>query len=92
MPPNPQERRHPMASDFLHNERRNMGNLSDRRHISPPLHLNLCEGSPNLINGNQNDVLLQRNPMEFNQRRHGRGNESFFIFMIFCFNSFVSRI
>lgn len=73
---NAPERRHPPVQNY-HNggDRRHMPNLGDRRHISPPLHINICENSPNIMNNSPSDVIHQRNLMDFSnsQRRHGRG-------------------
>ncbi|XP_031332977.1 RING finger protein 44 isoform X3 [Photinus pyralis] len=54
-------------------ERRHHLGLSDRRHISPPLHINVCENSSPILNGSQNEGL-QRTLIDFSnsQRRHGR--------------------
>lgn len=69
------DRRHTISQNFQHNtDRRHLTNMSDRRHISPPLHINICENSPTILNANQNEGLHQRNIMDFPQRRHGRGN------------------
>ncbi|RZC32255.1 GATA zinc finger domain-containing protein 14-like, partial [Asbolus verrucosus] len=75
---NPPERRHAPVQNY-HNggDRRHMPNLGDRRHISPPLHINICENSTNILNNSPSDVMHQRNIMDFSnsQRRHGRGKQ-----------------
>lgn len=72
---NPPERRHTISQNYQHNpDRRHMNNLADRRHISPPLHINICDNQSALLNSNQGESMHQRNLMEFSQRRHGRGN------------------
>lgn len=69
---NPTERR--MNQGYQHTgDRRHHGGLPDRRHISPPLHINICENTPSVINNSQAEGL-QRTVMDFsNSRRHGRG-------------------
>lgn len=81
---NPVERR--MNQGYqVNGDRRHHGNLSliDRRHISPPLHINICENSPPVINSSQADGL-QRSLMDFSssQRRHGRGKFPFNLFSL----------
>ncbi|KAF2879206.1 hypothetical protein ILUMI_26961 [Ignelater luminosus] len=68
---NPTERR--MNQGYQHTgDRRHHGGLPDRRHISPPLHINICENTPSVINTPQAEGL-QRTVMDFsNSRRHGR--------------------
>jgi hypothetical protein len=72
---NAPERRHAPVQNY-HNggDRRHMPNLGDRRHISPPLHINICDNSTNIISNSPPDVMHQRNMMDFSnsQRRHGR--------------------
>lgn len=46
-------------------------NLADRRHISPPLHINICENNTSLLGSPQGEH--HRPLLDFNQRRHGRG-------------------
>ncbi|XP_076251079.1 ring finger protein murashka [Rhynchophorus ferrugineus] len=64
----PQERRHTIAQTY-HNvtDRRLMPGLADRRHISPPLHINVCEN-----NNNPNENIHPRGMMDFSQRRPAR--------------------
>lgn len=73
------DRRHTISQNYQHNtDRRHIPNMSDRRHISPPLHINICDNSTT-INANQNDNLHARNHVDFSQRRHGRGKLYFYI-------------
>ncbi|KYB29529.1 hypothetical protein TcasGA2_TC031994 [Tribolium castaneum] len=71
---NAPERRHAPVQNY-HNggDRRHMPNLGDRRHISPPLHINICDNSTNIMNNSPPDVLHQRMDFSNSQRRHGRG-------------------
>ncbi|KAJ8983913.1 hypothetical protein NQ317_006717 [Molorchus minor] len=70
---NAPERRH-SASQSYHNsnDRRLPLNLADRRHISPPLHINICDSSA-MINS-PTDGMHPRTMLDFShsQRRHGR--------------------
>lgn len=79
---NQPERRHANSQSYHnghngHNgsDRRHIPNLADRRHISPPLHINICDNPNNIIANSPSDGMHQRNMMEFphSQRRHGRG-------------------
>lgn len=73
---NPIERRHTINQNFHNgNDRRHLNNLSDRRHISPPLHINICENANAMLNTAPNDGMHQRNLVDFShsQRRHARG-------------------
>lgn len=71
-------------------ERRHLGplglSLSDRRHISPPLHINICDSAPTMHTlspvGGQQDGRSTIN-IDYSQRRNGRGGE-FFILFIYC--------
>ncbi|XP_018328289.1 RING finger protein 44-like [Agrilus planipennis] len=80
----PQDRRHipvsvsavdrRLSQGYQHvQDRRGIGNLADRRHISPPLHINICDNPTNLLSTPQAEEL-QRQLMDFSnsQRRHGR--------------------
>lgn len=72
---NAPERRHTISQNY-HNgsDRRHMPNLADRRHISPPLHINICDNSNNLMTNAPPESMHQRSMMDFShsQRRHGR--------------------
>ncbi|XP_022904765.1 E3 ubiquitin-protein ligase RNF38 isoform X2 [Onthophagus taurus] len=71
--PNPVERRHNVGvgpSYQQHNDRRH--NLSDRRHISPPLRISICENTTSLLGSPQGESIHPRNVIDFTQRRHGR--------------------
>ncbi|KAJ8968000.1 hypothetical protein NQ314_002534 [Rhamnusium bicolor] len=72
---NAPERRNTISQSY-HNggDRRHLPNLADRRHISPPLHINICDSTTNIINNTPSDGMHQRNVMDFShsQRRHGR--------------------
>lgn len=82
------DRRHTISQSYQHNaDRRHITNMSDRRHISPPLHINICDNSTT-INANQNDNLHSRNHIDFSQRRHGRGM-LLLLLLIFFKNYFV---
>lgn len=75
LPNNPIERRHTLNQNFHGgNDRRHLNNLADRRHISPPLHINICENSSAILNTAAGDAIHPRN-LDFShpQRRHGRG-------------------
>lgn len=73
---NPIERRHALNQNFHGgNDRRHLNNLADRRHISPPLHINICDNSNAILNTAAGDAIHPRN-LEFSHpqnRRHGRG-------------------
>lgn len=77
------ERRHSINQNFHNsNDRRHLNNLADRRHISPPLHINICENAGAMLNPPLNDGIHQRNLMDFShsQRRHTRGTQKQCIF------------
>lgn len=73
---NAPERRHTISQNY-HNgsDRRHLPNLADRRHISPPLHINICDSSSNIMTNAASEGMHQRSMMDFShsQRRHGRG-------------------
>lgn len=64
---NPIERRHTLNQSFHNsNDRRHLNNLPDRRHISPPLRISICE------NPTANEQFAH------SHRRHPRGEQFFF--------------
>lgn len=72
---NPIERRHTLNPNFHSgNDRRHLNNLPDRRHISPPLHINICDNSNAILNTAAAEGMHPRN-LDFShpQRRLGRG-------------------
>lgn len=86
-------------------ERRHMGpmslSLSDRRHISPPLHINICETAPSLhtlspVSG-QPDAMAMNHArsnmnMDYSQRRNGRGGMSLNLYIFVSRNSYNLQI
>lgn len=73
--PNQIERRHTLNQNFHGgNDRRHLNNLADRRHISPPLHINICDNSNAILNTAAAEGIHSRN-LDFSlpPRRHGRG-------------------
>ncbi|KRT83684.1 zinc finger protein [Oryctes borbonicus] len=67
------ERRHTVSQNYqLGTDRRHLTNLADRRHISPPLHISICDNSTSILGSPQTENLIQRNMMDYPQRRHGR--------------------
>ncbi|CAG9769258.1 unnamed protein product [Ceutorhynchus assimilis] len=66
--PNPPERRLNIQGNFHNvNDRRLMPGLADRRHISPPLHINICDN-----NTGPSENIHPRGMMDFSQRRSPR--------------------
>lgn len=69
-------------------DRRHMPSLVDRRHISPPLHINICENTNGMMNINtppaEGMQMHQRAMMDFShgRRRHGIGEETLFNYLI----------
>ncbi|ENN72991.1 hypothetical protein YQE_10380, partial [Dendroctonus ponderosae] len=69
---NPPDRRHSMQQNYHGvNDRRLMPGLADRRHISPPLHINICEN-----NSGPTENIHPRGLMEYPQRMSARGNRN----------------
>ncbi|KAH1027708.1 hypothetical protein HUJ05_001164 [Dendroctonus ponderosae] len=65
---NPPDRRHSMQQNYHGvNDRRLMPGLADRRHISPPLHINICEN-----NSGPTENIHPRGLMEYPQRMSAR--------------------
>ena len=74
--PSQQDRRQSYASDNRHGRHLNLSglnSLSDRRHITPPLHINICDNGPGLLGSPQ-----ERPHLDFNNRRHTRGKLKYF--------------
>lgn len=74
-----QERRNTLVNGHVP-ERRHMSGLADRRHISPPLHINICDSAPTLHTlspvGPQPEGLAHGRStitIDYSQRRNGRG-------------------
>lgn len=95
---NPNERRH-NQSFHNNNDRRHINTLSDRRHISPPLHINICENPTAILNSAPNDGIHQRNIMEYSHphRRHGRGKSWHLLvfsgkFLVFIYLLFIYQV
>lgn len=85
------DRRHTVSQNYQHGtDRRHLNNLADRRHISPPLHISICDNSTSILGSPQAENILQRNMMDFPQRRHGRG--TVFFFALFLFNYVCLRV
>lgn len=66
--PNQPDRRLNLQPNYHNvNDRRLMPGLADRRHISPPLHINICDN-----NSGPSDNMHPRGLMDFSQRMNAR--------------------